>query len=41
MREFPWEKWREKGLTLLGKYKYVLLVILVGVALLLWPGGGG
>ncbi len=41
MREFPWEKWREKGLALFGKYKYVLLVILVGVALLLWPGGGG
>lgn len=33
----PWETWREKSQALLGKYKYVLLVIAAGVALLLWP----
>lgn len=33
----PWETWREKSQELLGKYKYVLLVILAGAALLLWP----
>lgn len=41
MREIPWETWREKGLELLKKYRYVLLILLVGVALLLWPSGGG
>lgn len=35
----PWETWREKSQELLGKYKYVLLVILAGAALLLWPSG--
>lgn len=40
MREFPLEKWREKGLKLFGKYKYVLLILLAGVVLLLWPAGG-
>ncbi len=29
-------RWKEA----LGKYGYVLLVIGVGAALLLWPGGG-
>lgn len=37
MRELPWREWRERGLTLLRKYKYVLLVLLAGVVLLLWP----
>ncbi len=39
MKEFPWEKWREKGLELFQKYKYVLLILLAGVVLLLWPSG--
>ena len=37
MREIPWEAWREKGLALFQKYKYVLLILLVGVVLLAWP----
>ncbi len=39
MREIPWEKWRGRGLELFQKYKYVLLILLAGVVLLLWPGG--
>ena len=39
MREIPWEKWRGKGLELFQKYKYVLLILLAGVVLLLWPAG--
>lgn len=39
MREIPWERWRGKGLELFQKYKYVLLILLAGVALLLWPSG--
>ena len=39
MREIPWEKWQEKGRELCQKYKYVLLILLAGVALLLWPAG--
>ena len=39
MREIPWEKWRGKGLELFQKYKLVLLILLAGVILLLWPGG--
>lgn len=39
MREIPWEKWQEKGLELFQKYKYVLLILLAGVVLLLWPAG--
>lgn len=35
-----WEKWRDKGRGLIGKYKFVLLVVLAGVLLLAWPGGG-
>lgn len=37
--EIPWKKWRDKAPELLGKYKYVLIVLLAGVLLLLWPGG--
>ncbi len=37
--EIPWKKWRDKAPELFGKYKYVLLVMLAGVALLLWPDG--
>lgn len=37
--EIPWEKWREKAPELLRKYKYVLVVILAGMVLLLWPAG--
>lgn len=32
-------EWAEKGLTGLKKYRYVLLVALVGVVLLAWPSG--
>ena len=39
IRDIPWEKWRGKGLELFQKYKYVLLILLAGVALLLWPSG--
>lgn len=39
MRDIPWESWRERGLSLLRKYKYVALVILAGCVLLLWPSG--
>ena len=39
MRRIPWETWREKGLPLLQKYKYVALVMAVGCVLLLWPSG--
>ena len=39
MREIPWERWKEKGLELFQKYKYVLLILLAGVVLLLWPAG--
>lgn len=39
MRELPWEKWQGKGKELFQKYKYVLLILLAGVVLLLWPGG--
>lgn len=39
IKDIPWEEWRGKGLELFGKYKYVLLILLAGVALLLWPGG--
>lgn len=35
-----WEKWRDKGREVFGKYKYVLLVVLAGVILLAWPGDG-
>lgn len=39
----PWDRWREtgvkKGLEWAEKYKYVLLVIFAGVALLVWPAG--
>lgn len=28
-------------LEVLGRYKYVLLVVLLGALLLLWPGGRG
>lgn len=37
--EIPWKKWRDKAPELLGKYKYVLLVMLAGAVLLLWPSG--
>ena len=30
-----------KPLELLGRYKYVLLVVALGAALLAWPGTGG
>ena len=33
--------WGKRASALLQKYKYVLLVALVGVVLLLWPSGGG
>lgn len=39
--KIPWTTWREKGLGLLGRYKYVLLVVAVGLVLLLWPDGNG
>ncbi len=39
MKEFPWETWREKGQELVKKYRYVLLILLAGVVMLLWPGG--
>lgn len=39
MRDIPWKKWQGKGLELFQKYKYVLLILLAGVALLLWPSG--
>lgn len=35
----PWNQWREKGKELLGRYKYVVLVVAVGLLLLLWPSG--
>ena len=34
-------EWGRKALENFGKYKYVLLVALVGAVLLLWPTGGG
>lgn len=37
--EIPWKKWRDKAPELFGKYKYVLLVMLAGAVLLLWPSG--
>ena len=30
-----------KPLEVLGRYKYALLVVLLGALLLLWPGGRG
>ena len=33
------KEWGTKALELFGKYKYVLLVALVGVLLLVWPAG--
>ena len=33
------KEWGKKALDAFGKYKYVLLVALVGVLLLLWPAG--
>ena len=33
-------EWVKRGIAALGKYKYVLLVALVGAALLVWPAGG-
>lgn len=33
--------WSKRAMEALQKYKYVLLVALVGVILLLWPSGGG
>lgn len=33
--------WSKRAAEALQKYKYVLLVALVGVVLLLWPSGGG
>lgn len=35
------EVWSKRAAQALQKYKYVLLVALVGVILLLWPSGGG
>lgn len=35
------KEWGKRAVNALNKYKYVLLVALVGVILLLWPGGGG
>lgn len=35
------KEWAQKALKTMGKYQYVLLVILVGVLLLLWPSGEG
>lgn len=37
--QIPWDVWRDKGRTLIHRYKFVLLVIAVGLALLLWPSG--
>lgn len=37
--KIPWDVMKEKGRKLLGRYKYVLLLALVGVLLLLWPAG--
>lgn len=37
--KIPWEVWNRKGKELLGRYKYVLLMILVGLLFLLWPAG--
>lgn len=39
MREIPWEAWKKKGRELFQKYKYVLLILLAGVVMLLWPAG--
>ncbi len=33
--------WSKQATAMLQKYKYVLLVALVGIILLLWPSGGG
>lgn len=33
-------QWFKKGGEVLDKYKYVLVAVLAGVALLAWPGGG-
>ncbi len=33
--------WSKQATAMLQKYKYVLLVALVGMVLLLWPSGGG
>ena len=35
------KEWGPKALEVFGKYKYVLLVALVGVLLLVWPSGEG
>ena len=35
-----WERWRDKGKELFGRYKFVLLVVLAGIILLAWPAGG-
>lgn len=40
-KKLPLDLWRDKGLAFCKRYRYVLLVIGVGVLLLLWPGGGG
>lgn len=37
--KLPWEVWRDKGLDLVRRYKFVLLIIAVGLVLLLWPSG--
>lgn len=37
--KIPWEAWRNSGLDLVRRYKFVLLVIAVGLVLLLWPSG--
>ena len=39
---FQWKKPdMERVWKLLGQYKYVLIVLAVGLALLLWPAGEG
>ncbi len=37
--QIPWEVWRDRGIDLFRRYKFVLLVIAVGLVLLLWPSG--
>lgn len=34
-----WAAWKEKAGALLGRYKYVALVLLAGLVLLVWPSG--
>lgn len=35
-----WSEWQKKAAGLWGRYKYVGMILLIGLCLLLWPSGG-